>query len=97
MLPVWMQPSIMTKLRLLNTFLTERLTSVVKEVLDVVEDAVNEYREEKARYTEEAARYRRENESLRRQLRDILLLEAEAQWLSKGRAGQRDGAPNSAE
>lgn len=68
----------MTKLQLLNAYLTERLTVVVKEILDVVEDTVTEYREE-------AARTKRENESLRRQLRDILLLEAETEWLSKGR------------
>lgn len=69
----------MTKLQLLNAYLTERLTVVVKEILDVVEDTVTEYREE-------TARAKRENESLRRQLRDILLLEAETEWLSKGRA-----------
>lgn len=69
----------MTKLQLLNAYLTERLTVVVKEILDVVEDTVTEYREE-------TARTKRENESLRRQLRDILLLEAETEWLSKGRA-----------
>lgn len=71
----------MTKLQLLNAYLTERLTVVVKEILDVVEDTVTEYREE-------TARTKRENESLRRQLRDILLLEAETEWLSKGRASQ---------
>uniref|UniRef100_A0A3B5LWF0 C2H2-type domain-containing protein n=1 Tax=Xiphophorus couchianus TaxID=32473 RepID=A0A3B5LWF0_9TELE len=62
----------MTKLQLLSAYLTERLTAVVKEVLDVVEDTVAQYREE-------TARTRRENESLRRQLRDILLLEAETE------------------
>lgn len=78
----------MTKLQLLSAYLTERLTAVVKEVLDVVEDTVAEYREE-------TARTRRENESLRRQLRDILLLEAETEWLSKGRARpeSRESAP----
>lgn len=82
----------MTKLQLLSGFLTERLTAVVTEILDVVDEAVGEYREEAARYREEAARYREEaaqyreeNGSLRRQLRDILLLEAETQWLSKAR------------
>lgn len=69
----------MTKLQLLNAYLTERLAVVVKEILGVVEDTVTEYREE-------TARAKRENESLRRQLRDILLLEAETEWLSKGRA-----------
>ncbi|XP_042068839.1 zinc finger protein 22-like [Haplochromis burtoni] len=64
----------MTKLQLLNAYLTERLTVVVKEILDVVEDTVAEYREE-------TARAKRENESLRRQLRDILLLEAGTEWL----------------
>ncbi|KAG7214983.1 hypothetical protein INR49_022916 [Caranx melampygus] len=69
----------MTKLQLLNAYLTERLTVVVKEILDVVEDTVTEYREE-------AARTKRENESLRRQLRDILLLEAETEWLRSTRS-----------
>lgn len=72
----------MTKLQLLSAYLTERLTAVVKEVLDVVEDTVAQYREE-------TARTRRENESLRRQLRDILLLEAETEWLSEGRSKPR--------
>ncbi|KAM4717476.1 uncharacterized protein FYW61_017565 [Anableps anableps] len=70
----------MTKLQLLSAYLTERLTAVVKEVLDVVEDTVAQYREE-------TARTRRENESLRRQLRDILLLEAETEWLRSAQAG----------
>ncbi|XP_007543250.1 zinc finger protein 628-like [Poecilia latipinna] len=70
----------MTKLQLLSAYLTERLTAVVKEVLDVVEDTVAQYREE-------TARTRRENESLRRQLRDILLLEAETEWLRSTQAG----------
>ncbi|PWA18531.1 hypothetical protein CCH79_00020743 [Gambusia affinis] len=70
----------MTKLQLLSAYLTERLTTVVKEVLDVVEDTVAQYREE-------TARTRRENESLRRQLRDILLLEAETEWLRSTQAG----------
>ncbi|XP_029944852.1 zinc finger protein 358-like [Salarias fasciatus] len=69
----------MSKLRLLHAYLTERLTVLVKEVLDVVEDTVTEYREE-------TARTKRENESLRRQLRDILLLEAETEWLRSSRA-----------
>lgn len=67
----------MSKLQLLNAYLTERLTALVKEVLDVVEDAVSEYREE-------TARTRRENESLRRQLRAILLPEDDTEWPSKG-------------
>ncbi|MEQ2245027.1 hypothetical protein ILYODFUR_023311 [Ilyodon furcidens] len=70
----------MTKLQLLSAYLTERLTAVVKEVLDVVEDTVAQYREE-------TARTRLENESLRRQLRDILLLEAETEWLRSTQAG----------
>uniref|UniRef100_A0A4W5PH31 C2H2-type domain-containing protein n=1 Tax=Hucho hucho TaxID=62062 RepID=A0A4W5PH31_9TELE len=36
----------MTKLQLLNAYLTERLTVVVREILDVVGDTVAEYREE---------------------------------------------------
>ncbi|XP_042360481.1 zinc finger protein 358-like [Plectropomus leopardus] len=69
----------MTKLQLLNAYLTERLTVVVKEILDVVEDTVTEYREE-------TARTKRENENLRRQLRDILLLETETEWLRSTRS-----------
>lgn len=65
----------MSRLQLLSSYLTE----VVKEILRVVEDAVTEYREE-------AARTRRENHSLRTQLRDVLLLDARAEW---PRAGQR--------
>lgn len=76
----------MTKLQLLNAYLTERLTVVVKEILDVVEDTVTEYREE-------TARTKRENESLRRQLRDILLLEAETEWLRSTRASLGFAAP----
>ncbi|KAK2832923.1 hypothetical protein Q5P01_016812 [Channa striata] len=76
----------MTKLQLLNAYLTERLTVVVKEILDVVEDTVSEYREE-------TARAKRENESLRRQLRDILLLEAETEWLRSTRSSLGFSAP----
>ncbi|XP_069580885.1 zinc finger protein 672-like [Brachyistius frenatus] len=75
----------MTKLQLLNAYLTERLTAVVKEILDVVGDTVTEYREE-------TARTKRENESLRRQLRDILLLEAETEWM-RSRSGLGPAAP----
>ncbi|XP_060921762.1 zinc finger protein 768-like [Labrus mixtus] len=70
----------MTKLQLLNAYLTERLAVVVKEIIDVVEDTVTEYREE-------TARTKQENESLRRQLRDILLLEAETEWLRTTKTG----------
>ncbi|KAM8845318.1 uncharacterized protein AB9W97_000528 [Spinachia spinachia] len=56
----------MSKLQLLDAYLTERLAAVVKEILGVVEDTVTEYREE-------AARTRRENDGLRKQLRDLLL------------------------
>ncbi|XP_028268153.1 zinc finger protein 771-like [Parambassis ranga] len=76
----------MTKLQLLNAYLTERLTAVVKEILEVVEDTVTEYREE-------TARTKRENESLRRQLRDILLLEAETEWLRSTRSSLGVAAP----
>lgn len=69
----------MTKLQLLNAYLTERLTVVVREILDVVGDTVAEYREETARTKRENESAKRENESLRRQLRDILLL-AETDW-----------------
>ncbi|XP_074513180.1 uncharacterized protein LOC141781368 [Sebastes fasciatus] len=76
----------MTKVQLLSSYLTERLTAVVKEILDVVEDTVTEYREE-------TARTRRENDSLRRQLRDILLLEAETEWLRSTRSSLGFGSP----
>ncbi|KAF7654194.1 hypothetical protein LDENG_00072880 [Lucifuga dentata] len=76
----------MTKLQLLNAYLTERLAVVVKEILDVVGDTVTEYREE-------TARAKRENESLRRQLRDILLLEAETDWLRSTRSSLAFAAP----
>ncbi|KAL6102373.1 uncharacterized protein ACO6RY_01993 [Pungitius sinensis] len=76
----------MTKLQLLNAYLTERLTVVVKEILGVVEDTVTEYREE-------TARTRRENESLRKQLRDLLLLEAGADWLRSTRSSLRFASP----
>lgn len=69
----------MTKLQLLNAYLTERLTVVVREILDVVGDTVAEYREETARTKRENESAKRQNESLRRQLRDILLL-AETDW-----------------
>ncbi|CAB1341401.1 unnamed protein product [Coregonus sp. 'balchen'] len=71
----------MTKLQLLNAYLTERLTVVVREILDVVGDTVAEYREETDRTKRENESAKRENESLRRQLRDILLL-AETDWRS---------------
>lgn len=73
----------MTKLQRLSGFLAERLAAVVKEVLEVVEEAVSEAQEEAARYREEAARFREENGRLRGKLRDVLLLEAETQWISK--------------
>ncbi|XP_061567580.1 zinc finger protein 835-like [Cololabis saira] len=76
----------MTKLQLLNAYLTERLAALVQEVLDVVTDTVAEYREE-------AARSRRESDGLRRQLRDILLLEADGDWLRSGSSGVGALAP----
>ncbi|XP_034394783.1 zinc finger protein 768-like [Cyclopterus lumpus] len=76
----------MTKLQLLNAYLTERLAVVVKDILGVVQDAVSEYREE-------SARTQRENESLRRQLRDILLLEAETEWLRSTRSSLGFASP----
>lgn len=68
----------MTKLQLLNAFLSERLAALVREVVSAVDEAVSEFREE-------AARARRESEGLRRQLQHVLLLEAETEWLSKCR------------
>uniref|UniRef100_A0A8C8HJ80 C2H2-type domain-containing protein n=1 Tax=Oncorhynchus tshawytscha TaxID=74940 RepID=A0A8C8HJ80_ONCTS len=55
----------MTKLQLLNAYLTERLTVVVREILDVVGDTVAEYREE-------TARTKRENERLQTQSQVVL-------------------------
>nr|XP_046162361.1 zinc finger protein 239-like [Oncorhynchus gorbuscha] len=72
----------MTKLQLLNVYLTERLTVVVREILDVVGDTVAEYREETARTKRENESAKRQNESLRRQLRDILLLAERSTSLS---------------
>ncbi|KAJ8347372.1 hypothetical protein SKAU_G00287730 [Synaphobranchus kaupii] len=54
----------MTKLGLLNAYLTERLMVAVREILEVVEGTVSEYQEE-------AARTHRENENLRRRLREV--------------------------
>ncbi|KAI1884737.1 hypothetical protein AGOR_G00229590 [Albula goreensis] len=62
----------MTKLRLLNAYLTERLMVAVREILEVVEGTVSEYQEE-------AARTQRENENLRRRLREIGL-DSEPDW-----------------
>ncbi|KAG7459893.1 hypothetical protein MATL_G00215440 [Megalops atlanticus] len=62
----------MTKLRLLNAYLTERLMVAVREILEVVEGTVSEFQEE-------AARTHRENESLRRRLREVGY-DTEADW-----------------
>ncbi|KAJ8402608.1 hypothetical protein AAFF_G00366910 [Aldrovandia affinis] len=62
----------MTKLRLLNAYLTERLMVAVREILEVVEGTVSEYQEE-------AARTQRENEDLRRRLREVCF-DTEADW-----------------
>ncbi|KAL2078797.1 hypothetical protein ACEWY4_026482 [Coilia grayii] len=70
----------MTKLQLLNAYLTERLGEVVREILDVVEDTVSEY-------LQDSARARRENDSLRRQLRDALLL-AKAEFYGPAQADE---------
>ncbi|XP_054615808.1 zinc finger protein 628-like [Dunckerocampus dactyliophorus] len=76
----------MTKLELLSGYLTERLTALVRDILDVVEDTVSEYREE-------TVRARRENESLRRQLRDFWLLEAGPQCLRSNKCTLGSAAP----
>ncbi|KPP68194.1 hypothetical protein Z043_113159 [Scleropages formosus] len=62
----------MTKLQLLNQYLTERLMEAVREILEVVGDMISEYQEE-------TARAQRENESLRRRLREVVFV-AEAPW-----------------
>ncbi|XP_061081299.1 zinc finger protein 696-like [Conger conger] len=54
----------MTKLVLLNAYLTERLMVAVREILEVVEGTVSEYQEE-------AVRIHRENDNLRRRLREV--------------------------
>ncbi|KAJ8414168.1 hypothetical protein AAFF_G00050380 [Aldrovandia affinis] len=57
---------IMTKLQLLNSYLTERLMVTVQDILEVVKETVSEYQEENART-------KRENETLRRRLREFAL------------------------
>ncbi|XP_061740333.1 zinc finger protein 271-like [Nerophis ophidion] len=74
----------MTKLELLGGLLTERLTALVRDILDVVEDTVSEYREE-------TVRARRENESLRRQLRDFRLVEAGLQCPRSNKISEQHG------
>ncbi|KAJ8347371.1 hypothetical protein SKAU_G00287720 [Synaphobranchus kaupii] len=66
----------MTKLQILNAYLTERLMVAVREILEVVGDTVSEYQEE-------TARIHRENESLRRKLREVVI-EAETGWTGTG-------------
>lgn len=53
------------KAEVLSGYLMERLTQLLRDIVDVVEDAVSEYREE-------TLRTRLENESLRRQLGEFL-------------------------
>ncbi|XP_061604775.1 endothelial zinc finger protein induced by tumor necrosis factor alpha-like [Phyllopteryx taeniolatus] len=62
----------MSKADVLSGYLTERLTQLLRDIVDVVEDAVSEYREE-------TLRTRLENESLRRQLGDFLRASDEPQ------------------
>ncbi|KAJ8414167.1 hypothetical protein AAFF_G00050370 [Aldrovandia affinis] len=64
----------MTRLQLLNAFLTERLMVAVQEILEVVGNTMSEYQEE-------TARTKRENESLRWKLREVGF-EAETTWPS---------------
>ncbi|XP_029491221.1 zinc finger and SCAN domain-containing protein 2-like [Oncorhynchus nerka] len=54
----------MTKLQLLNAYLTERLMLAVDEILEVVGGTVSEFEEE-------TARTKRENEVLKRRLREV--------------------------
>ncbi|XP_019721933.1 zinc finger protein 628-like [Hippocampus comes] len=54
-----------SKAEVLSGYLMERLTQLLRDIVDVVEDAVSEYREE-------TLRTRLENESLRRQLGEFL-------------------------
>ncbi|XP_064172245.1 zinc finger protein 70-like [Anguilla rostrata] len=68
----------MTKLQILNAYLTERLMVAVREILEVVGDTVSEYQEE-------TARIHRENEGLRRKLREVVI-EAETGWTGTGHA-----------
>ncbi|KAI4879121.1 hypothetical protein NFI96_001551, partial [Prochilodus magdalenae] len=55
----------MSKMDILNTYLTERLAVAVREILEAVEATVTEYRQE-------TAQTRIENDKLREQLRDAL-------------------------
>lgn len=54
----------MTKLQLLNSYLTERLMVAIGEILEVVEGTV-------LKYEEETSRTRKENDVLKRQLREM--------------------------
>lgn len=53
----------MSKMEILNSYLTERLAAVVREILEAVEATVEEYRRE-------TAQTRVENQKLRERLRD---------------------------
>lgn len=50
----------MSKLQLLNTFLTERLTAAAVEIFGAVEKTITEYQEEISRSKEEIDRLRRQ-------------------------------------
>ncbi|KAJ8364368.1 hypothetical protein SKAU_G00131990 [Synaphobranchus kaupii] len=54
----------MTKLQVLNSYLTERLMMTVQEILEIVKETMSEYQDENART-------KRENDSLRRRLREF--------------------------
>ena len=54
----------MTKLQLLNSYLTERLMVAIGEILEVVEGTV-------LKYEEETTRTRQENQVLKRRLHEI--------------------------
>ena len=89
----------MSKLQVLNAFLTERLAALVREVVQEVVQEVEEAVEEAlGQYRDQTARTRRENRSLRRQLRDFLPPGDVTERPSKapgsaGRAGGSDVVP----
>ncbi|KAJ8284285.1 hypothetical protein COCON_G00031350 [Conger conger] len=62
----------MTKLQILNAFMTERLMVAVQEILEVIGNTMSEYQQE-------TTRIKRENESLKWKLREVGL-EAETTW-----------------
>ncbi|KAG9264432.1 putative zinc finger protein 286B [Astyanax mexicanus] len=76
----------MSKMELLNSYLTERLSAAVREILEAVEATVTEYRKE-------SEQTRIENHELREQLRDAL---GRAEAAERATAETVHSAPKSA-